>query len=348
MNRRRIIYALVLVSASIFYILYHPWFSWFLLVLLLLLIPLDLVASLPGMLTKTVILSAPPYLEKNADGVLTITTVHNKSFPVRCLVVKMRVTGDDFNANCKIICTAEPDGRSEVTIDTSRTGLTVFEIDRLLAVSLIGLLSLRIKSQSRASVLVLPPPEKPSSRVPLPRGLVLRPKPGGGFSEEHDMREYRRGDPIRSIHWKLSAKYDSLIIRQPLVPPSHSRLVHIIPWNTAEERDLVLGRLRWVYEYLSRWEMSFFVKLGNKPAIMEVTQESHLIDFLRNVLDDAAGKKIMTGPLPVRFTWVYRIDAGTAATASEKSGAIEPAVKGFAKSGVGTAAKESRRKRERR
>jgi len=135
------------------------------------------------------------------------------------------------------------------------------------------------------------------------------------------MREYRRGDPIRSIHWKLSAKYDSLIIRQPLVPPSHSRLVHIIPWKTAEERDLVLGRLRWVFEYLSKWDLSFFVKLGNNPTIAEVTQESHLIDFLRSVLDDASGKKITTGPLPVRFTWVYRIDAGTDAAGDTKSGA---------------------------
>ena len=313
MTRRRIIYALLLVFATIFYILYPPWFSWYLLVLLLLMIPLDLIVSLPGMLTKSVLLSAPPFLEKNADGVLVITTIHNKSFPVRCITARLLVTGDDFVTRCNIICTGERDGRSEVTIDTSSTGLTVFEIDRLLAISLLGLLSLKIKSRSRASVLVLPPPEKPSGRIALPRGLILQPKPGGGFSEEHDMREYRRGDPIRSIHWKLSAKYDSLIIRQPLIPPPHSRLVHIIPWNTAAERDLILSRLRWVCAYLCKWEMPFYVKLGDKPVFAEIRGEANLIGFLRSVLDDTTGKKTAADAIQMRFSWVYRIDAGAQA-----------------------------------
>jgi len=281
--------------------------------------PLDLIISLPGMFTKSILLSAPPVLEKDAVGILTITTVHKKSFPVRCLNVKLRVTGDDFAVNTQIICSGEADSRREITIDTSKTGLTKFEISRLLTISLIGLFSVRVKTESSASVLVLPPPIKPENTVALPRGFILRPKPGGGFSEEHDMRNYRQGDPVRSIHWKLSAKFDSLIIREPLAPPHHSRLVHIMPWENAIERDLILGRLLWIAEYLFKWELPFFVKLGEEAAIAEIAKETDLVDFLRYVLDIATDKTVISGTLPTRFTWVFRIDAGLVGAATPHS-----------------------------
>jgi len=270
------------------------------------------------MLNKTVLLSTPPVLEKNADGALTITTVHKKTFPVRCVSVKLRVTGDDFSAICRIRCGSEIDSQSEVTIDTTRTGVTVFEIEKLSAISLMGIFSLKIKDDKKASVLILPPPIKPANTLALPRGLVLRPKPGGGFSEEHDMRNYRQGDPVRSIHWKLSAKYNSLIIREPLVPPHHSRLVHVMPWNGADERDLILGRLRWITEYLLKWEMPFYVKFGDIVRIAEIKNESNLVDFLHCVLDDTVDNAPTFDSIPARFAWLYRIDAGTGVKAAEQ------------------------------
>ena len=309
MISRRIIYALSLICALFFYILYPPWISWYLLVLLLLIVPLDLIISLPGMLSKTVMLSAPQYIEQNKDCVLTITTVHKKPFPVRYLAVKLKVTGDSFSSGCRVLCTAEQNGHSEVMIDTTQTGVTIFEIYKVLPISLIGLFSLNVKVNGKVSVLVMPPVKTPANRMALPREFTLKPKPGGGFSEEHDMRNYRQGDPVRSIHWKISAKYDALIIREPLVPPQHSRLVHIILWNGEEERDLILGRVRWISEYLLKWELPFFLKYGEDSTIVEIKQEAEMFGYLRIVLDKTATIPLKSDPVPARFTWVYRIDA---------------------------------------
>ena len=289
------------------------------LVLLLLLLPLDLIISLPGMLNKGVLMSAPIVLEKGTDAVLTLTTTHIKSYPVRSIKVKMHVKGDDFSAVSKVKCGAERDSRKEVIIDTSRSGITFFEIKRIWTISLIGLFSLPLNAEHRVSVLVLPPPVKPANTVALPRGLLLRPKPGGGFSEDHDMRLYRQGDPIRSIHWKLSAKYDSLIIREPLVPPPHSRLIRINPWRGANERDIILGRLRWISGYLLQWEMPFYVRFGTDGPIAEIKQESDLTDYLRSVLDSMAQKFITPDNIPARFTWVFQVDSKTDTRVSAKS-----------------------------
>lgn len=309
MLRYRLIYAITLASAIGFFIVYSPWFSWYFLVLVLLLIPLDLLISLPGLFTKSVRLSAPLFLEKDTHGILAVTAIHKKPFPVRSLLVRLRVIGDDFVARCSVVTPAGSVNRGEIVVDTSRTGLTVFEIKKLYTVSLLGLISKSVNVSGKVSVLVLPRAQKPADTVDLPKNMILVPKQGGGFSEEHDMRPYLAGDPVRSIHHKLSAKFDSLIVREPLVPPQQSRLVHIIPWENAEQRDSALSHLRWISNYLIDKGLVFYVRFGERGLLREVVREADLIDYLRLVLDNTNVLKPMHSPRLTRFAWVYKIDA---------------------------------------
>jgi len=274
-------------------------------------IPLDLLVSLPGMLSKSIKMSVPVVLEKNENAFLKLTTIQTKSYPVRCLLAKLRVTGDDFSVLCKLRCPGEANRQREIAIETSHSGVTVFEIKKASAVSLLGLFTLPVTVKERKSVLILPPPLKPANTVALQHGTILRPKPGGGFSEEHDIREYRQGDPVRSIHWKVSAKFDSLVIREPLVPPPHSRLVHVKPWKSATARDIILGCLRWVTKYMLKRQMPFYIKFGEEAVIKEITQESDLVDFLLYVLDKTELNALKSDPVPSRFSWIFRIDSGS-------------------------------------
>jgi len=316
---RQLLYAFCLTASFIFFLLYPPWISWYIFVLLLILIPIDLIVSLPGMMSKSVRLSVPPVLEMNTDAVFSVITIHKKSYPVRCLIVKFQAAGDGFSAVCRIKCSGEANDKREVTIDTSCSGVTVFEIKRIWAVSMIGLFALPATVKARESVLILPPPVKPISSMALQHGIRLKPKPGGGFSEEHDMRDYRPGDPVRSIHWKISAKFDSLIIREPLVLPPHSRLIHVIKWRNAAERDLILGRLRWVSNYLLSRRMAYYVKFDKDDKITEIEQDSDLHEFLRSALDSKSAKTRPALNVPARFSWVFRIDAASSGVKSVTS-----------------------------
>ena len=306
---RQLIYAFSLVASFIFYMLYPPWISWYLFILALLLIPLDLIISVPGMMSKGLLIRAPSVVEKDSTAFLTLTTTHSKSYPVRFIIAKLLVTGDDFSAVCKVKCPAEKDGRREVSIDTSRSGVTVIEIKRIWTVSLIGIFALPCNVKIKEAILVLPQPVKPENTMALQHGFHLKPKPGGGFSEEHDMREYRKGDPVRSIHWKISAKFNSLYIREPLALPPHSRLVHMMKWNGAAERDIILGRIRWVSDYMLKWHMPFYLKYGDEITLTEVKQDSDLHDFLRNALAKNMMKVNINIIPPSRFSWVFHVDA---------------------------------------
>ena len=324
----RLIYALTLVAAVLFFILYPPWLSWYLLVLLLLLIPIDLIVSLPGMMSRGMLISAPTVLEKDEEAALKLVTTSAKSYPVRCIITKMHVTGDDFSVSFRLRCPGKRDEQRDVAIDTSHSGVTIFTLNRISTISMLGLFSLPLKTKCIGSVLILPPPVKPANTMALQHGTQLLPKPGGGFSEEHDMREYRQGDPVRSIHWKASAKFDSLVIREPLVPPPHSRLVHVMKWNNATERDFALGRLRWVSDYLLKWQMPFYARFAENTTIAEISHETDLINFLCYVLGGIENKSLNLDQMPSRFSWVYMIDGkespdtGVASHVKDSTGSV--------------------------
>lgn len=310
MFTRRVVFITALAFSALFYVLYPYWFSGYLFVVLLLLIPFDLIASLPGMLTKRVVISAPGVMEQGAEGKLAITTVQKKNFPARCIKLRIRhITGDDKISVFRMTCGARRGSRSTIAVETKHCGVSIYDIKRARVVSLIGLFAVSRKINRRVSVLVLPTPVIPLRVATLPRGIVFRPKPGGGFSEDYDLRPYRLGDQIRSIHWKLSAKVGSLIVREPMVPPPHSRLVETTIWNDARERDLVLGRLRWVSDYLLKWEMPFYVKIGESGPITEIRSTKELVDCIFRTLDCTSHKAVSPPYLPARFAWVFHINA---------------------------------------
>ena len=307
MGTRRLTYMLTLACSLVFFALYPFWFSWYLLVLMLLVIPFDLLFSIPGMVTKRITLNAPTVLEKGSGGTLEIITYQEKAYPTGRIIAVLASHGDDFAAKQRIVCDPLGGASYRLEINTSHCGVITFEIKHIRLTSLVGLFSYSVAVECSARVLVMPSPQKPPHIVSLPRGVILRPNPGGGFSEDHELRQYRKGDPIRIIHWKLSAKHDTLIIREPLTPPPHSRLVHVLKWSNARERELILGRLRWISDYLLRWDLSYCVKFGDEGSIAEISNGGDLIKYLFSVLDKTAPQMPIPDLLPVRFSWVFRV-----------------------------------------
>jgi len=311
MWKQRVIYAVALTGAALFLVLYPLWFSWYLMVTLLLLAVLDIIISLPGMLAGKVFLAAPKVLEQSDDAAQALTILRSKQFPVNCIKVRVKITSEDRFARQLFIVKSENNSRYEVKIDTSHSGVTAFEIKRLWTVSLMGLFCIPAVVKKRVSVLILPPPSKPPHTLALPQGILLRPKPGGGFSDDHDLRPFRRGDSIRNVHWKVSAKLDSLVIREPLTPLSHNRLIQVSGWTGAAERDLVLGRLLWVSDYLLKWGLHHYVSLDSYGCCAQVTGISDLHDCLHTVLDSTSDSSQYNASAPAGFTWVFQIDKET-------------------------------------
>ena len=50
-------------------------------------------------------------------------------------------------------------------------------------------------------------------------------RPGDDPGETYDIREYRSGDSIRQIHWKLSGTLDDIMIREKSFPVDDTVLI---------------------------------------------------------------------------------------------------------------------------
>ena len=311
MKTHRLIYAIALIGSFAFAALYPFWISWYIFILILLLIPFDFLFSILGMRSKGISFSLPNLLEQGAKGKFVITTIQTKKnlYPAGRIKANLSVTGENFASIHRIKCDAARGSKREIEIDTSHSGVIVYYIRRIYTTSMIGLFAMSSTVDRRATVFILPAPVKPPHLISLPRGFTLYPKSGGDFSEDNDIRPYRKGDPIKLIHWKLSAKHDLLVIREPLIPPSHSRLVHVMKWSGARERDLILGRLRWISDYLLKWDLPYCVKLGDDGIVSEITNAVEFMKYLYHMLDSTARSVPSAVSIPARFSWVFRVDA---------------------------------------
>ena len=145
----------------------------------------------------------------------------------------------------------------------------------------LGLFALPVgKIQPRTTV-VRPKPLPLNNPPELSRYLAhsWHPKFGGGFAENHELRPYRPGDNLNQVHWKLSAKTGSLILREPMEPDLGLVLLSLDLTGTADQIDRKFGRLLWLSQDLLNRGLRHEIHCltGDGPVRHTVTQESDLI-----------------------------------------------------------------------
>jgi uncharacterized protein (DUF58 family) len=119
---------------------------------------------------------------------------------------------------------------------------------------------------------------------PIPK--AWRPKPGGGYAENHELRLYRPGDNIQQIHWKLSSKTGKLILREPMEPIQGLFLLRLDLNGSPEVLDRKLGRLLWLGNQLLERELPFRIQALTGKGILNlpVSREAQLLRALDRLL----------------------------------------------------------------
>lgn len=242
MAGRRIVYLASLTGCLVFYYFYREWISWFLLMLMLLLPVLSLLLSLPAMLTAHSVLISPDAIPLNQTGQATLAIsciIPAPPFRGR-LRVTHAITGQTWTL------------RPGQALPTQVCGCLKIEVIRARVYDYLGLLRLPIRRKDAAGVYIWPE-SVPIARTPdfaLQPPRRWKPKPGGGFAENHDLRLYRPGDNLQQIHWKLSAKTGKLILREAMEPIHKPIRLTLDLSGTPEELNRKLCRLRWLGELL--------------------------------------------------------------------------------------------------
>lgn len=235
---RRIAYLASLLGCLVLYIYFMQWAVWVLLWWLISLPILSLVLSLPAMLTAKYTIDCPKTV--NHKESVTATLKVQCRFPVPpCsfrLQVRHCITGTEYK-----------------NIDTTHCGALDIRAGKLKVHDYLGLFSCRVRNAPNCRLTVEPTPLQPA-RLPeeSPGGIALVPKRGGGFSEEHELRDYLPGDDLRQIHWKLTAKTGKPVVKQPMEQKFGFCVLTVLLRGQPEELDRQLARLVWLTDMLIR------------------------------------------------------------------------------------------------
>lgn len=177
--------------------------------------------------------------------------------------------------------------KRNMPLPTDHCGQLVCRPDRVAVYDYLGLFRLAVYRKRSASVVVrpVPIPMKHPEKLERRAARSWKPKPGGGFAENHELRLYRPGDSLNQVHWKLTAKTGKLVIREAMEPRQGRILLVMALQGSAEELDRKFGRLRWMGTYLLQQGLHYelCVSTGRGLQTLPVYDETallHAIDLL--------------------------------------------------------------------
>lgn len=251
MARCRIGYLLTLLGAGAFFLSFHGYFSFYVLILALVFPLFSLAVSLPGMLGTRVSFAVSQRAIRRGGSVrLSLTAENRFKLPLGRLSGRIRCT--NLMTGRSVSFRRKAAGGSlglflTADVDEHHCGLLRCEVTALKVCDLLGLFALRLLPPERIDLLSLPldlpPEEHPALLGEGERQLILKPRPGGGPGEDYELRPYRAGDPMRSVHWKLSTKLDELVVREMLEPVQIQVVLTYDHFGAPEDLDRVMDRL---------------------------------------------------------------------------------------------------------
>lgn len=266
----RVWYLAALTGCGIFYIAYGEWFSWIALLILLGLPWLSLLVSLPAIVTFRVSPGGADALTMGTPGELWL--LGSSPFPLPPFRGKLYLRQHFTGQRSRF--------RPLSGLPVSHCGGYCVTVEKARVCDYLGLFAFPVKHREQKTLLIRPlsaaVPEPPDLKRFLARSW--RPKNGGGFSENYELRLYRPGDSLNQVHWKLSAKTGKLTIREPMEPRRGLVLLTMNLRGTPEKLDRKLGRLLWLGGYLLERNAAFELRVltGNGIQTFPIDREQAL------------------------------------------------------------------------
>ena len=294
---RRILYGLTLAGVLLFHITNENYLAQFLLALCVALPLLSLALSLPGMIGCRLELSAlPPSLERGDEGRWLMSIGSPNGLPLSRLVV--RLTGENLltgrREHRRLVLSGVTRRPVELTASTLNCGLLELRVDNARVYDYLGLFSLRTAMLPAARMMCRPVPARVELPA-IPEGQGVRPSSASaarlGPGEEYDLRDYRPGDPMRSVHWKLSSKWDELIVRERAEALVLLPLLTLDRFGAPDELDRLLDRALGMSRALlavQRPHAMLWLDGKGRPALYVIADEKQLERCLLDLLGTPA------------------------------------------------------------
>lgn len=310
MALNRFLYCMSLLLAVVFYFASSAWASWVLLLLIAVLPWVSLIFSLPAILTCRLSASLQAMTEQGERTLLHIRVSSLRWLPAPEMRMQLNLRSRDQERNIRFLShLSRADGI--LAVPTKDCGWLHPVFSKGKVYDFLGLFRFKVRLPEVSAMAILPPAVRPDPMPDLEQLLnqQLKPKPGGGYSEIHDHRPYRPGDPVKGIHWKLSVKTDELIVREPMDPIRRQVILAVRTPRGPRQRAVNLGNLR----FLSGWLLDRGIPHGvvwmdgDRLRKTEVEDEAGSLAALAGACLAPEDSLDLPDSLPFKADWLCRL-----------------------------------------
>lgn len=236
-------------------------------------------------------------VRKGENGIVMLTIGNHAMIPmfkVRCRIqTENQLNKETEKQDIFTWIPAKKTRRISLNVGSAYCGRICCKVFHITLYDCFGVIGIRKKIDSVGYMTVLPDTfEMNLSLVPTPGSieeseLYSQVSPGYDLTEIFQIREYVPGDSPRQIHWKLSSKFDKLIVKDPALPITRNVLLF---WErTGESGDFALidaqaETLVSICRNLLEQSVQFIVGWNDTKLNQCVMQKIHDMDELIGIL----------------------------------------------------------------
>lgn len=229
MFRYRFSYGLLLFAALFFCIFFKEYLSFFTFLFLLLLPLIPLLFLLAAVRKTTVSLETDcSAVKKKTDFCSYIVLKNTSLFPIAGAGIQISfentLSGYKKEETLLVPVNSKTEQRVEYRMRSQYCGRIRVKLTKVTYYDFLGIFSMHKTPSAQAELFVTPgiyPIDIEIDRTAAAEAessAYSKEKPGDDPSEIFDIRPYRSGDRLRSIHWKLSSKLDELMVKEFSLP----------------------------------------------------------------------------------------------------------------------------------
>lgn len=293
MTSGRIVYIILLIGTFFFFVFEQSWILFFLLLLLIGVPVISLIGLLISAKRTNIRVSAAKSVIRGGSGQIIVRCETSSPFPFAHALIAVDVSDSIVTLPRQFYIISAGDS-VEIPFFTDHCTDVRIRFSKCCLCDMLGLFTIK-RPRDDVHTIVLP---RSAPIVPKPRLLnagdrATGTKTGSGFSEIYEFRDYRPGDRLRDVHWKLSAKYDRFIVREPQEALEQLVTIAVDIGSTPDENDYILDRLSYLTERLLAEETDILV-LWKWPqnGFMDnayVTDRTSLFSMWQKILAVPAG-----------------------------------------------------------
>ncbi len=262
MKKNWFIYILTLIGSFVFFLYYQMWLSWYVLVLVLLVPVFALVLAILARSGRTVRFNAPASVKIGDKKNMEMRLGGKKWAVFSFMTITIRITEMMTGKSERIRILGYESSATLIPVKTEHCGTFRYEVEKIKVYDCFGLFGFSGKKKAASEVTVRPVPVMPEV-LPDMNGFKaknLRPATTP-YSEIYDVREYVIGDPIKNIHWKASAKRDTLLVKEPQEECSGHARVFMALSHDQEKLDKNLGEMLFTSNYFLEHELPHKIRV---------------------------------------------------------------------------------------